>query len=191
MNAATLPESAPDWQARYRASDLEQLFHETFFERYQTCLIGGADEPVYVPGGAPEQAHRIVYTRDYFRSALHEVAHWCVAGPTRRRQADYGYWYAPDGRNAEQQQAFMQVEVAPQALELLFCAACAHPFQVSLDNLDGDAGDEAVFRQQVVERALAWLPSPGGRAGRWIRTLAAFYRGRAGLDAQALEQVMK
>ena len=36
---------------------------------------------------------------------------------------DYGYWYAPDGRNAEQQSAFYSVEVKPQAIEALFCEA--------------------------------------------------------------------
>ena len=81
--------------------------------------------------------------------ALHEVAHWCVAGPRRRCLDDYGYWYAPDGRDAAAQAEFLRVEVRPQALEALFCAACNHPFRVSLDNLDGDPGDEARFAADV------------------------------------------
>src|SRR3546814_2809228 len=54
------------------------------------------------------------------RRASDLVAHWCLAGAARRRQDDYGYWYAADGRDLEQQHLFEQVEVKPQALELLF-----------------------------------------------------------------------
>ena len=112
----------------HRATDLETLFRDTFFERHHTVLEGGFEEPVYLAGTpvAGEPA-RIRYTRDYFRSALHEVAHWCVAGPRRRRLDDYGYWYAPDGRDAAAQAEFLRVEVRPQALEALFCAACRSP----------------------------------------------------------------
>ena len=91
--AATIPQSAV---RGHRSDDLDRLFRATFFHSYATVLEGGADEPVYRPGNP----HRICYTRDYFRSALHEIAHWCVAGPRRRRLDDYGYWYAPDGRDA-------------------------------------------------------------------------------------------
>ena len=191
MDAATLTESAPDWQARYRAGDLERVFRRTFLNRYRTLLAGGAQEPVYLPATDSGQISRIFYTRDYFRSALHEVAHWCIAGPARRGQIDYGYWYAPDGRTASQQQAFMQVEVAPQAIELMACAVCGHPFRVSLDHLDGDAGDEQRFAGQVLARAMQWLPRPPGRAGQWLAALADFYGRNDSLDAGALEQVLK
>lgn len=148
--AATLPQSTPKG---HRAELLDALFRRTFFNRYRTVLEGGADEPVYVPGSP----HRIRYTRDYFRSALHEVAHWCVAGPRRRELEDYGYWYAPDGRDIDQQALFLRVEVLPQAYEALFCEACGHPFRVSLDNLHGDPGDEAAFAAAVHHRARALI----------------------------------
>lgn len=167
----------------HRATDLETLFRDTFFERYHTVLEGGFEEPVYLAGTpvagtlVDDEPARIRYTRDYFRSALHEVAHWCVAGPRRRRLDDYGYWYAPDGRDAAAQAAFLRVEVRPQALEALFCAACDHPFRVSLDNLDGDPGDEARFAadvQALAERLHRDGPPP--RAQRWIDALTRFYR---------------
>ena len=47
--------------------------------------------------------------------------HWCLAGTRRRQRVDYGYWYAPEGRDEAQQAAFFAVEAAPQALESLFC----------------------------------------------------------------------
>ena len=104
-------------------------------------------------------------------------AHWCVAGPRRRRLDDYGYWYAPDGRDAAAQAEFLRVEVRPQALEALFCAACNHPFRVSLDNLDGDPGDEARFAadvQALAERLHRDGPPP--RARLWLDALRRYYR---------------
>ena len=77
-------------------------FLTAFFKRRTPRSCVGAAEPYYEPG-----APSVIYFReDFDRSALHEVAHWCVAGPLRRGLPDYGYWYAPDGRNAEQQSAF-------------------------------------------------------------------------------------
>ncbi|MEE2602610.1 MAG: elongation factor P hydroxylase [Pseudomonadota bacterium] len=156
------------------------MFRATFFHSHTTVLEGGADEPVYRPGNP----HRICYTRDYFRSALHEIAHWCVAGPARRQQEDYGYWYAPDGRNAEQQAEFTRVEVLPQAYEALFCAACGHPFRVSLDNLDGEAGDERDFAMKVHDKALSLLENGlSERPRHWCQTLADFY-GRTSISLE-------
>lgn len=181
MRAHTLPENPPSGQGMLVARELEALFSATFSADYRTVLAGGAEEPLYLPGD-PAQ---IRYTRDYFRSALHEVAHWCVAGPARRGQQDYGYWYRPDGRNTAQQAEFERVERRPQALELLFCAACEHRFSVSLDNLDGAGGAGSRFADAVRDEALMLLErGPGGRAGRWIDALAGYYRGGAPLRGE-------
>ncbi len=53
----------------------------------------------------------------FYASALHEIAHWCIAGENRCQQVDYGYWYEPNGRSEERQFEFEKVEVKPQALE--------------------------------------------------------------------------
>ena len=55
----------------------------------------------------------------------------------RRLFNDFGYWYAPDGRNEEQQQQFEQ-EILPQAIECLLTLVCNKPFSVSKDNLFAD-----------------------------------------------------
>ena len=179
---AALPHAGP----LHRAQDLEQLFAQTFAAGYQTVLVGGAEEPLYQPGSP----HRIVYTRDYFRSALHEVAHWCVAGEARRQQPDYGYWYAPDGRDALQQRAFEQVEVKPQALEMLFCEACGHPFAVSLDNLEGAAEGSQEFVLAVTARAAMYrAQADNQRWARWVSVLRAHYgAGRDGDGQGAVQQ---
>lgn len=154
--------------------ELENLFRDVFLDRYATLLKGGAEEPFYQASTQAGAPHRIHYTRDYFRSALHEVAHWCVAGPQRRALDDYGYWYAPDGRDAVQQAQFMRVEVRPQAYEALFCAACDHPFRVSLDNLAGEAGDEAAFSAAVYRQAVSY--NEQGLAERPALWIAALWR---------------
>ena len=113
------------------AHQLMRLFNQAFAESDKTELIGGAAEPYYQPG----PPHCIYFRADYVRSALHEVAHWCVAGRRRRQVPDYGYWYSPDGREAEQQQAFFAVEARPQAIERCFCEAIGIAFSPSVDNV--------------------------------------------------------
>lgn len=115
-------------------SDKVVCLFNTTFSTDKTVLIGGADEPLYRPATDTKPA-MIQFRLDYLRSALHEVAHWCVAGPARRSLPDYGYWYSPDDRNADEQAAFFAVEARPQALESLFCEALGIPFAASIDNL--------------------------------------------------------
>lgn len=190
MRAATLTQSTPPGQPLWRASDLEQLFARCFGTTFRTCLRGGAEEPFY-QAARDDTPATIFFTRDYFRSALHEVAHWCVAGERRRQTDDYGYWYAPDGRNASQQREFENVEALPQAWELLFCAACAHPFRVSADNLGNASDDQRAFEDAVVARAHTLLADAGrtSRGWQWALALAAHYRGAADWDDAWMEEV--
>ena len=155
---------------------LEQVFNACFFDAYNTRLCGGADEPLYQPAIAVGECSVLYYRDDYFASALHEVSHWCLAGAERRRKPDFGYWYAPEGRCAEQQLAFEAVERTPQALEWFFSKACGYRFQVSVDNLEltnSGAHDQAQFQQSVLEQVFAWqregLPS---RAADFYRALS-------------------
>lgn len=171
---------------KHDCQDLIRLFADCFEAEFATELVGGAPEPEYLPAGAGRPFHQIIFTRDYFRSALHEIAHWCVAGAERRQLPDFGYWYAPDGRSAEQQGAFERVEIKPQALEWLFCEAAGHSFCVSLDNLNGEVTDSAPFKRGVVEQVNLYL-SHGipARPARLIGALLRFYRAGAPLDTGA------
>lgn len=169
-------DARPAQYDRHQSGVLEQLFSRCFFADYQTRLCGGAAEPLYQPATAGAAAV-IYYRHDYFRSALHEVAHWCVAGDERRLREDYGYWYEPDGRNAEQQATFLQLEVLPQALERLFCLAADHPFAVSVDNLQGEAGDVQGFARAVAARAAGlWPQRINPRARCWLEALSWHFR---------------
>lgn len=158
---------------QWHSEDLSPLF-AVCFAKYRTVLVGGAAEPLYTPW-QDNQPAKIYYTRDYYRSALHEIAHWCIAGVERRTQEDYGYWYAPEGRNAEQQVQFEMMEVRPQALELLFCAAAGHDFFVSCDNFSR-VGDERGFQQQVLAEAKCMLEGAIPPRGLlWLQALERAY----------------
>jgi elongation factor P hydroxylase len=167
-----------------RAADLQRVFDQLFLGQYHTCLRGGGAEPVYVPARSAGDLHRVIFRQDYFSSALHEVAHWCIAGPQRRQQVDYGYWYEPDGRDAEQQARFEQVEARPQALECLFTAACGLRFRPSADNLGAPELDLRRFAGAIHLRLREYcergLPP---RAEQFRRALCGLYGTDPGLDA--------
>ncbi|GAB7220538.1 elongation factor P hydroxylase [Vibrio comitans] len=118
-------------------SDLITLFNDTFYRSFNTKLELGGDEPIYLPADESNNHHRIIFARGFYASALHEIAHWCVAGPKRRLLEDFGYWYEPDGRDASTQAEFEKVEIRPQAYEWLLSQSAGFRFQVSCDNLHG------------------------------------------------------
>lgn len=164
-------------QQKHCPDDLIRLFDATFRERYDTVLVRGDDEPIYLPKGEEHPHHRIVFAHGYFASAMHEIAHWTVAGKARRQMEDFGYWYKPDGRTEDEQRLFETVEVKPQALEWLYSAACGFPFRFSADNLSGDVGDMGPFKEAVQKQVWHWLEQglPNRRACLWIKALRSFY----------------
>ena len=167
---------------RVRAPErlLEQLFEQCFYREYRTRLRGAAPEPLYQPARSSQHTHTIYYREDFFASALHEVAHWCIAGSRRRQLADYGYWYHPDGRSSAQQQQFEQAEVKPQALEWHFALACNRPFRISNDNLAAGEQDHARFAAAVRRQAQRYCSSSLPlRAARYRALLAASFSGIA------------
>ncbi|WP_406663384.1 elongation factor P hydroxylase [Gallaecimonas sp. GXIMD1310] len=157
--------------------DLITLFNDTFLASHNTELVRGDDEPIYLPASVGHERHRIVFAHGYYASALHEIAHWCLAGAERRQQVDYDYWYCPDGRNSAQQQAFEQVEVKPQAIEWGLCLAAGFRFNVSTDNLNGSAEpDRQGFQEKVRTQALHYVAQGFPvRAGQFMTVLAGFY----------------
>ncbi|WP_204101089.1 elongation factor P hydroxylase [Saliniradius amylolyticus] len=162
---------------QHRYQDLIRIFEQTFFAEYQTRLVKGDDEPVYLPADKHIPYHRIIFAHGYYASALHEIAHWCVAGAERRKLEDYGYWYCPDGRNAEQQAEFEKVEVKPQAIEWAFSAAAQKPFRVSTDNLNGAEPDREAFTEAVRKQALTYLEKGfPNRVAQFIQALREFYQ---------------
>lgn len=146
------------------ASDIIAIFNQTFALSERTILVAGGKEPVYYPAGAEENPgsfHKIIFANDFVSSALHEIAHWCIAGKSRRQLVDYGYWYVPDGRTHEQQKLFTQVEIKPQALEWQFSVVCRVKFQLSMDNINAEQAftnsklfDQ--FRRDVSAQALSY-----------------------------------
>ena len=164
-----------------RLQRIIKLFDTLFFDSHKTRLIGGAKEPIYLPSKTAHQPHRLLFRENYISSALHEVAHWCIAGSERLLKEDFGYWYQPDGRSSTQQRQFESVEVKPQALEWMFSIACGQRFTISADNLGATEAADMVanhaFKMAVIEQSTAWcqtgqMPS---RAKTFINALVATF----------------
>jgi len=135
------------------------LFNHLFIHK-QVILVRGAGEPEYFPANNNQPA-RIEFAHGFFQSALHEASHFCVAGQQRRLLPDFGYWYAPDGRSAAQQQAFERVEIKPQAIECLFTLACERSFEVSQDNLFADFDTSgSTFAADVYQQVKSYIAKP-------------------------------
>ncbi len=162
---------------RSDTENLIKLFDNCFADSFSTRLICGDDEPIYLPADQHYPYHRVVFAHSFFASALHEISHWCIAGERRRKEVDYGYWYAPDGRTAEQQRLFETVEVIPQALEWILAMAAGHRFTISVDNLSGEAIDSLPFKTAVVRQAQDYCKTGlSGRAAVFHSALCEHYQ---------------
>jgi elongation factor P hydroxylase len=176
----------------YNPDQLIQIFNRLFMERNNTCLEHSDDEPIYLPADQKNPNHRILFAHGFFASALHEISHWCIAGEERRLLVDFGYWYEPDGRSTEKQREFEQVEVKPQAIEWILTKASGRNFNVSTDNLNGDAQTIAAGREQfsrnVVKQVKIYLLNGlPERAGVLKQALLDYYQPNALLDSDQFQ----
>ena len=131
---------------------LIEIFNSCFADEFNTRLIKGDDEPIYLPADAEVPYNRIVFAHGFYASAIHEISHWCIAGKARR-------------------------EVKPQALDWLFCVAAGYPFNVSCDNLEGDfEPDRVVFQRRVHAQVMDYLTNGiPERPARFIKALQNYY----------------
>ena len=129
---------------------ISDLFNNAFEKKYRVRLIGGAAEPIYLPP-TNKKTGAICFRDDFMSSALHEVAHWCLAGRDRRKMVDFGYEYISPPRDENAQKAFLQAERRVQGLERLFSELCCVPFSPSLDNLDCDQATAKKMPKLVLE----------------------------------------
>ncbi|BBM02758.1 elongation factor P hydroxylase [Microbulbifer sp. GL-2] len=185
-------EMAPVSTVEPLAERIAKVFNRCFSdpEGLNTRLCGGFPEPFYRPAGGAQSHHLVEFTRDYPASALHEVAHWCVAGAERRQMPDYGYWYAPDGRTAGQQARFELVEVKPQALEWIFARACGLKFRVSTDNLESGLGASDNFKAAIWKQVQEYCAKgPNARAHTFALDLAGEFGQPDPLNAKAYRLV--
>ena len=167
----------------FQAELLIRLFNQHFIPTRQTELVCCEPEPIYRPADDQHPNHRIIFAHGFFASALHEIAHWCVAGKQRRLLEDFGYWYVPDGRTAEQQIEFEKVEIKPQALEWIFSMSAGFQFHFSADNLSGEAGVSQTFQQAVLTQVKDYLENGLPEdAADWSQILLDHYRPNHQLD---------
>lgn len=160
----------------HQYQDLIRIFNDCFFEKYNTRLLKGLDEPLYLPEDEDRPHNELYFAHGFFASALHESSHWLIAGEKRRKLVDFGYWYAPDGRSAEQQELFQNVEVKPQAIEWILSKAARYRFRVSIDNLNGPESNENDFKQAIYQQVKIYCTQGlSVRAETFRQALCHFY----------------
>lgn len=135
-------------------------------------IIGGADEPYYQAPKGSEKA-KMFFRENYPRSLLHEMAHYCLAGNRRRQLDDYGYWYSPCGRTAEEQSLFEKVEARPQGLEKAMCEAIGLKFSPSLDDFSGRPASN-VFLNRLEASYTEMKTNPPPTAKKVLAALSEF-----------------
>lgn len=160
----------------HRLEDIIAIFNQCFEQEYNTKLVKGGDEPLYLPANEHCAYNAIYFARGFYSSALHEIAHWLIAGKARRQLEDFGYWYEPDGRSEQRQREFEQVEVKPQALEWILATAAGFRYFASSDNLSGETGDTQPFKQAVYQQVKAYTENGLPKRAETLRkALAKFY----------------
>ena len=191
----SIPAQRLQWvnlQTEVQQVDWLILHFNHWFSHLNVTLVRGDFEPEYFPATETEAA-RIQFAHGFFNSALHEISHWSIAGEQRRLLPDLGYWYAPDGRTAEQQALFEQVEIKPQAIEWLFSKAFGRKFQVSLDNLTGDGGNGATFKDHVYAQLQQYFTGEAKLprdAAHFIDCICAYTRSGKTLQSDEFQREM-
>ena len=88
--------------------DLITLFNSCFAAEYNTRLIKGDDEPIYLPADEQRLLSCLVFSpMDFLVVHCMNVLIGLLLGEERRKLVDFGYWYLPDGRTAEEQAGFL------------------------------------------------------------------------------------
>lgn len=171
---------------QHHYQDLINLFNQLFEHTEQTILLAGGDEPLYLPKNEDSPFNRIIFTKDYYASALHEIAHWCISGKERRQLIDYGYWYQPDRQSADTQDVFEHAEAKPQALEWIFSQAAGFKFRISADNLARNNVASENFKQMIYQHAKQFLETKlPKRARLFTECLLDFYQRSQVFDISA------
>ena len=157
--------------------DLINIFNRLFKKSFNTILVAGEKEPIYLPTTKDCQFNQIVFANFFFSSALHEISHWCIAGNERRKLVDYGYWYVEESRSQLEQCHFEQVEVKPQALEWIFSECAGYKFKVSSDNFNPDVIiDRVSFKRNILHQVKKYLDNGiNSRAFMFANELCKFY----------------
>ncbi len=157
-------------------ADLISIFNNLFAEKYNTRLERGESKAVYLPADEIVPYHRLIFAQDVYSSALHEIAHWCIAGKERRQVVGFGYHNQHEGL-AMQQQAFKKAEVKPQALEWILSKACQHSFRASMDDQTVEKCEIRSFKDAIFKQVICYchqgLPK---RAGVFRKALCECYK---------------
>ena len=168
------------------SDQIASIFNAGVGEKNQTRVEGGKNEPMFIP--CEESYDLIYYKEDYASSALHEIAHWCIAGSNRRKLVDYGYWYK-ETRNLDEQKEFEFCEAKPQALEWIFSEAAGMRYRVSVDNFSQIDTGCLGFREAVRNEALSRINCLSGRALSFLVDLVSESGKKEALARETYEMI--
>ena len=175
MNNLAAPEFGV--QNEPSAAEIVEVFNRCFSQAHGVKMLGGADEPLYLPATLDKPAE-LIFREDFPSSALHEAAHWCIAGRQRRESPDFAYTYIAAPRSDSEQALFFAAELRTQALESVFAEAASVIFNPSADNLTVDV---AVFGSAIARyrpKTEDWLNSSEGlRALQFCHALVELSEG--------------
>ena len=70
---------------QHKLEDIIRIFNQCFEQDFNTKLVKGGDEPIYLPANETCPYHAIHFARGFYSSAMHEISHWLIAGEARRQ----------------------------------------------------------------------------------------------------------
>ena len=150
------------------AAQIVTVFNQCFAQHYGVEMRGGAHEPLYVPATFAKPAE-LIFREDFPASALHEAAHWCIAGERRRQSMDFAYTYIAAPRSDKEQALFLTAELRTQSLESVFAQAANVVFNPSADNLNCDVSAFACAIAGYRAKTVRWLTVPAGKRAKQFR----------------------
>ena len=95
---------------KLKVEELTVIFNDLFSDSFNTCLEGGADEPLYLPASSICKHNRLIFFQDYISRALYDISHSCIVGDKCRNLLDYVSLYYPDGRCVAEKTILEKVE---------------------------------------------------------------------------------
>lgn len=57
----------------HHIDDIISIFNDTFYQEFNTKLVKGEDEPIYLPANEVCDFHRIIFAHGFYASALHKT----------------------------------------------------------------------------------------------------------------------
>ncbi|XPE56836.1 elongation factor P hydroxylase [Shigella flexneri] len=118
----------------------------------------------------------LVFAHGFLASALHEIFTRVSPVKQKREQVDFGYWYCPDGRDAETKGQFEDVEVKPQAFDCVVARGGGFRSTLAATTWKVTLNRTIVFQRRVHAQVMTYLTRgiPSRPATLWTTQLLPY-----------------